>query len=278
MSHLKEYKPTTPARRKTSVINYKEILTTDKPYKKLTVGKKVNAGRNNSGKITVRHKGASGIRKVLRKITFKRDFTKGFKVLTIEYDPNRSSFISLVVDLFNGEKKYILHTKDLIVGKTYNLSKDFEEGADYKLKDIPVGSFICQIELNPNQGAKIIRSAGSFAQVTAQEDKYTTLRLPSGEVRKFLAECKCVLGRIGNQAHELVRIGKAGRKRKMGVRPTVRGKVMNPVDHPHGGGEARNPIGLTSPKTPWGKIALGVRTRKKKKASNKFIIKRRNKK
>ena len=247
-------------------------------HKKLTTGKKINAGRNNSGKITVRHRGASGIRKVLRDITFKRSFKKGFKVLTIEYDPNRTGFISLVIDLENGEKKYILHTKDLVVGKTYNLSKDFEDGADYELKDIPVGSFVCQIELNPNQGAKIIRSAGSYAQVTAQEGRYTTLKLPSGEIRKFLSECSCVLGRIGNQSHELVRIGKAGRVRKKGFRPTVRGKVMNPVDHPHGGGEARNPIGLTSPKTPWGKIALGVKTRDKKKASGKFIIQRRNKK
>jgi large subunit ribosomal protein L2 len=278
MSTIKLYKPTTPGRRKTSVINYKEILTTDTPYKKLTTGKKINAGRNNSGKITVRHRGASGIRKVLRDITFKRSFKKGFKVLTIEYDPNRTGFISLVIDLENGEKKYILHTKDLVVGKTYNLSKDFEDGADYELKDIPVGSFVCQIELNPNQGAKIIRSAGSYAQVTAQEGRYTTLKLPSGEIRKFLSECSCVLGRIGNQSHELVRIGKAGRVRKKGFRPTVRGKVMNPVDHPHGGGEARNPIGLTSPKTPWGKIALGVKTRDKKKASGKFIIQRRNKK
>jgi large subunit ribosomal protein L2 len=278
MSTIKLYKPTTPGRRKTSVINYKEILTTDTPYKKLTTGKKINAGRNNSGKITVRHRGASGIRKVLRDITFKRSFKKGFKVLTIEYDPNRTGFISLVIDLENGEKKYILHTKDLLVGKTYNLSKDFEDGADYELKDIPVGSFVCQIELNPNQGAKIIRSAGSYAQVTAQEGRYTTLKLPSGEIRKFLSECSCVLGRIGNQSHELVRIGKAGRVRKKGFRPTVRGKVMNPVDHPHGGGEARNPIGLTSPKTPWGKIALGVKTRDKKKASGKFIIQRRNKK
>jgi large subunit ribosomal protein L2 len=278
MSTIKEYKPTTPARRKTSVINYRQILTTSKPYKKLTIGKKSKAGRNNSGKITVRHRGASGIRKVLRQITFKRDFKKGFKVLTIEYDPNRTSFISLVTDLSNGQKKYILHTKDLKVGNTYNLSKDFQEGADYKLMDVPVGSFVCQVELNPNQGAKIVRSAGTYAQVTAQEDKYTTLKLPSGEVRKFLSQCNCVLGRIGNQAHELVRIGKAGRKRKMGIRPTVRGKVMNPVDHPHGGGEARNSIGLTSPKTPWGKIALGVKTRDKKKSSNKFIISRRNKK
>jgi large subunit ribosomal protein L2 len=277
MSNLKLYKPTTPARRKTSVINYKNILTKDKPYKKLLLAKSKSGGRNNSGKITVRHIGG-GYRKLVRVITYKHNFTQGYKVQSIEYDPNRTAFICLIIDLATAKKHYILHTKGLEAGKIYRPSNDFIEGNRYDLQALPVGSFVSQVELQPNQGAKLVRSAGNYAQVTAQEEKYTTLLLPSGEVRKFLNNCKCVLGRIGNESFELVRVGKAGRNVHKGIRPTVRGKVMNPADHPHGGGEARNPIGLKRPKTPWGKPALGARTRDKKKASSKFIIKRRNKK
>ncbi len=277
MSNLKFYKPTTPALRKTSVINYKKVLTGDKPYKKLLVSKKNNAGRNNSGRITIRHRGG-GYRKLVRAVDFKRNFEDGFKVLTIEYDPGRTAFVSLVIDLKSGEKKYILYTKGLKVGEKYQTTQDISDGNTYHLKNLPVGSYVCQVESLPGQGAKLIRSAGNYAQVTAQEEKYTTLKLPSGEVKKFLGLCTCTLGRIGNESHELVRIGKAGRVRKKGFRPTVRGKVMNPVDHPHGGGEARNPIGLKYPKTPWGKHALGVKTRKKKKPGSQLIVKRRNKK
>jgi large subunit ribosomal protein L2 len=275
MSRVKVYKPTTPARRKTSVINYREVLTGDKPYKKLLKRVTKTAGRNSRGKITVRHRGG-GNRKLVRQVNFKRDFPKGFKVLTIEYDPTRTAFISLVSDLRTGDKHYVLYTKGMKVGDKYNVSHNLGEGDLVKLSEAPLGAQVCQIELQPGQGAKIVRSAGNYAQVTAKEEDYVTLKLPSGEVRRFLGDCSCVIGRIGNEANELVRIGKAGRVRNKGRRPQVRGKVMNPVDHPHGGGEARNPIGLKSPKTKWGKIALGVKTRNKKKASGRLIVKRRN--
>jgi large subunit ribosomal protein L2 len=276
-SLIKLYKPTTPSRRKTSVVNYKSVLTTSKPFKKLLVRKKRNAGRNNSGKITIRHRGG-GAKKMLRLIDFKKNFEEGFKVLTVEYDPNRSAFICLVVDIKIGTKHYILYTKGLEAGKQYGVKKDNEDGVKDKLKNFPVGSFVNQIELQPKQGAKIVRSAGNYAQVTAKEEMYVTLKLPSGEIRRFLAECEGVLGRVGKEYHELIRVGKAGRTRHKGFRPTVRGKVMNPVDHPHGGGEARNPIGLKYPKTPWGKHATGVKTRNKNKLSNRLILKRRVKK
>lgn len=274
MSKIRVYKPHNPGLRKTSVISYRDILTTNKPYKKLVVRKKNSAGRNETGKITVRHRGG-GHRKLIRLVDYKNNFEKGFKVETIEYDPNRTSFICLVVDLKNGTKKYILHTKGLQVGKSYFGANNLEIGKRMKLRDVPLGSQVSQVELQPGKGAQLIRSAGNYADVTAKEDDYITLKLPSGEIRKFLPDCTCVLGRIGNESHELVRIGKAGRKRNMGIRPTVRGKVMNPVDHPHGGGEARNPIGLKNPKTPWGKVALGVKTRNKKKSSSRLIVKRR---
>ncbi len=277
MSRIKVYKPTTNARRKTSVVAYSEVLTTSDPYKKLLIRKPRKAGRNSSGKITVRHQGG-GYKKMVRIVDFKRDFQAGFKVLTVEYDPGRSSFICLVSDLITGEKKYILHSKGMSVGMRLNVSKEITDGNQVTLNTLPIGTFVSQIELNPNQGAKLVRSAGNYAIVTAKEDKWVTLKLPSGEIRKFLGECKAVVNRVGNEANELVRLGKAGRVRRMGVRPTVRGKVMNPVDHPHGGGEARNSIGLKYPKTPWGKHALGVRTRDKKLSSSKFIVKRRNKK
>jgi large subunit ribosomal protein L2 len=238
---------------------------------------KKKGGRNSRGKITVRHQGG-GSRKMVRQIDFKMNFEKGFKVLTIEYDPNRTALISLVLDLKTQEKKYVLYTKGLRIGETYhNEGEEVIPGAKAKLEDSQVGAFVSQVEINPGQGAKVVRSAGNYAVVTAKEEKYVTLKLPSGEIRKFLAGCGCVINRVGNEAHGQVRIGKAGRKRRMGIRPTVRGKVMNPVDHPHGGGEARNPIGMAHPKTKWGKPAMGVRTRKDKRTS-KFIVKKRNKK
>jgi large subunit ribosomal protein L2 len=275
MSTLKLYKPTTAARRHSSVVNYKEILTTNEPYKNLLVRKKTNAGRNSSGKITVRHQGG-GSRNLVRIIDFKRNFPEGLKVVTVEYDPNRTSFICLVSCLKTGTKKYILHSKGMKVGDILQNDISLKDGNQVALSTLPVGTEVSQIELNPNGGSKIVRSAGTYAIVTAKEDKYVTLKLPSGEIRKFLGTCSCVVSRMGNAAHGLVRIGKAGRVRNKGVRPSVRGKVMNPVDHPHGGGEARNSIGMPYPKTPWGKHALGVKTRDKKKASAKFIIKRKN--
>ena len=277
MSLLKHYKPTTPARRHSSVINFSEIVTTSKPYKKLIIRKKNMAGRNNTGKITIRHRGG-GYRNMVRQIDFKRNFPEGFRVISIEYDPGRTSFICLVTDLFSGTKKYILHSKGLKVGEKYGLDQEITEGNQIALSNVPVGSFVSQIEINPNGGAKMVRSAGNYAIVTAQDEKYTTLKLPSGEIRKFLGVCRCVIGRIGKEVHNQVRYGKAGRIRHMGFRPTVRGKVMNPVDHPHGGGEARNSIGMKYPKTPWGKHAIGVKTRDPKKASSRVIVARRVKK
>ncbi len=274
MSKIRVYKPFNPGLRKTSVINYREILTTNKPTKKLTIRKKNYAGRNETGRITVRHRGG-GHRNLVRLVDYKNTFEKGFKVNTIEYDPNRSAFICLVTDLRTGAKHYILHTKGLEAGQSYFGATNLEVGRRIKLKDVPLGAQVSQIEMQPGKGAQMVRSAGNYADVTAKEADYITIKLPSGEIRKFLPDCLCVLGRIGNESHELVRIGKAGRKRNMGIRPTVRGKVMNPVDHPHGGGEARNPIGLKNPKTPWGKVALGVKTRNKKKHSSKLIVKRR---
>jgi large subunit ribosomal protein L2 len=274
MSKIKLYKPTTPGRRKTSVINYADILTSKKPFKKLTYRQKSNAGRNASGKITVRHRGG-GARKLIRIVNFKRSFDSGFKVLTIEYDPGRTAFISLVSDMQTGDKHYVLHTEGMEVGKVYKQNSGLISGNTVQLKDLPIGSFVSQIEIKPNQGSKIVRSAGTYAVVTAKSDGYVTLKLPSGEIRKFLEVCQAVYSKVGNSAHNLVRLGKAGRVRHKGFRPTVRGKVMNPVDHPHGGGEARNSIGMKYPKTPWGKHALGVRTRKLKKQSSKLILKRR---
>jgi large subunit ribosomal protein L2 len=276
MSTLKLYKPTTPSRRKSSRVDYKNILTTNEPFKKLTIRKSRTGGRSR-GKITVRHIGG-GARKMIRLVNFKRNFPLGFKIKTIEYDPNRTAFISLVTDLNSGDNHYILHNNSFEVGKSYNLNSDLEAGNQVELGSLPVGSLVSEVELQPGQGAKVVRSAGNYAEVTAKEEEYTTLKLPSGEIRKFLNTCKGVIGRIGNTVHEFVRIGKAGSTRLKGTRPTVRGKVMNPVDHPHGGGEARNSIGLKYPKTPWGKHALGVKTRNKKKNSSKVIIQRRKKK
>ena len=277
MSILKHYKPTTPARRKTSVVDYSKVLTGDKPQKNLLKRKKTMAGRNNRGKITVRHRGG-GARKQVRIVNYKRNFPEGAKVVSVEYDPNRTAFVCLVVDLRTGKKCYILHSKSLRKGAIIRNSEEVHTGNTVALKNIPVGTAVSQIELNPGQGAKMVRSAGTYAIVTAKSEDTVSLKLPSGEIRKFNAVCTCVVDRVGNEVSELVRIGKAGRQRHKGIRPTVRGKVMNPVDHPHGGGEARNSIGMAYPKTPWGKHALGVKTRNKKKSSNKFIVSRRKKK
>lgn len=276
MSKVKVYKPTTPARRKTSVVNYSAVLTTDKPNKKLIKRKKTTAGRSR-GKITIRHRGG-GARKLVREVDFKRNFPEGFKIVSIEYDPTRTAFVALVVDIKTGNKKYIIHTKGMKVGDIFGIDEEIKNCNHVTLNTVPVGTEISQIELQPGKGAQIARSAGTYVVVTAKEDKFVSLKMPSGEIRKVLGTCLCVIGRVGNDGHGLVRVGKAGRKRHMGIRPTVRGKVMNPVDHPHGGGEARNPIGLKYPKTPWGKHALGVKTRKKTKPSTKFIVKRRKKK
>jgi len=277
MSTIKVYKPTTNARRHTSVIDYKKSLTPGvRPTKSLLLRKKMMAGRS-GGKIAVRHQGG-GARKMIRQIDFKRDFPIGFKVVTVEYDPTRTAFVCLVTCLKSGNKKYILHTKGLEVGQKVQQETNLADGNQVKLGDIPVGTHVSQIELHPGSGAKVVRSAGAYATVTAKDGLYVTLKLPSSEIRKFLAICTCVVNRVGNEAHGLVRLGKAGRVRNMGVRPSVRGKVMNPVDHPHGGGEARNSIGMKYPKTPWGKHATGVRTRTVKKASSRLIVSRRKSK
>lgn len=273
---IKIYKPTTPGRRQTSVVNYKEFLTTSTPEKSLLVRKNKSAGRSANGKITVRHIGG-GARKLVRLIDYKRSFADGFKVLTVEYDPNRSAFISLVLDLKSGKKSYIINTKNMKVGDIQGHNKEIVSGNHLKLKDLPVGSEVSQVELRPGEGAKLVRGAGTYAIVTAKDGAFVSIKLPSSEIRKVLGECLCVVSRVSNESHNLVRLGKAGRTRRMGIRPTVRGKAMNPVDHPHGGGEGRNSIGLKYPKTPWGKHALGVKTRKPKNPTNKFIVSRRKK-
>lgn len=276
MSKVKLYKPTTAARRHTSVTDYAAVLTKNvKPTKSLILRKKNASGRNNTGKITVRHRGG-GYRNLVRKVDFNRQFPLGYKVVTVEYDPNRSAFICLVVDLQTGAKHYVLHTDGMKEGQKYGGNKEITDANNVKLATVPVGTEVSQIELNPGQGAKLVRGAGTFATVTAREDRFVTVKLPSGEIRKLNENCGCVINPVGNGSHNKLRIGKAGRNRHMGIRPTVRGKVMNPVDHPHGGGEARNSIGLKYPKTPWGKHALGVSTRRPKKQSSKFIITRKN--
>ena len=271
---IKKYKPTTPGRRNMSTLVNDE-LTKKAPEKKLLAKKNKKAGRNNQGKITVRHIGG-GAKKKYRIIDFKRDKDNIIgKVASIEYDPNRSANIALI-NYIDGEKRYIIAPLDLKVGdKVVSGEKvDVKIGNAMLLKNIPVGTVIHNIEMNPKAGAVLVRSAGSSAQILGREDKYVLVRLRSGETRKILGTCKASIGTVGNIDHELVHIGKAGRKRHMGIRPTVRGSVMNPVDHPHGGGEGRTPIGRKSPMTPWGKPALGYKTRKKKKTSEKLIVSR----
>ena len=259
-----------------SVLTFDEI-TTDTPEKSLLAPLHKEAGRNNSGKITVRHQGG-GVKRKYRIIDFKRN-KDGIPatVKTIEYDPNRSANIALLV-YADGEKRYILAPKGLQVGQKLmsGANADIMVGNALPIVNIPVGSLIHNIELHPGKGGQIARSAGVSAQILGREDKDVLVRLGSGEVRKILATCKATIGEVGNESHELVRIGKAGRARHMGLRPEVRGSVMNPNDHPHGGGEGKCPVGRPAPMTPWGKKAMGVKTRKNKQASTKLIVRRRN--
>lgn len=275
---IKKYNPVTPGLRGMTVSTFEEI-TASKPEKSLTVTLKKHSGRNSRGKITVRHRGG-GTRNKYRIIDFKRnkDGIPG-NVKTIEYDPNRSANIALVV-YADGEKKYILAPEGLKVGNVIysGTDADIQVGNALPIANIPVGTLIHNIELKPGKGGQLVRSAGNGAQLMAKEGKYAQVRLPSGEVRKVLMNCRATIGEVGNGDHSNIQIGKAGRKRHMGIRPTVRGSVMNPNDHPHGGGEGRTPIGRKSPVTPWGKPTLGYKTRKKNKASNQYIVKRRNEK
>ena len=273
---IKVYNPYTPSRRNMTGLDF-DVITTDKPEKSLLVSKKKTAGRNNQGKITVRHHGG-GNRQKYRIIDFKRNKDNiPAKVVTIEYDPNRTANIALIV-YADGTKTYILAPAGLKVGDNLMNGPEAEVriGNCLPLANIPVGTEIHNIELVPGKGGQLVRSAGNSAQLMAREGKYATLRLPSGEMRYVPIMSRATIGSVGNGEHSLVNIGKAGRKRHMGIRPTVRGSVMNPNDHPHGGGEGRAPIGRPGPSTPWGKPALGLKTRKKKNKSNKMIIRTRS--
>lgn len=274
---IKKYKPTSPARRQMSVLSFEEITCTT-PEKSLLAPLTKKAGRNFQGRITVRHHGGGAKRKY-RIIDFKRnkDGIPG-KVATIEYDPNRTANIALI-NYADGEKRYILAPNGLKVGDVIEsgVDADIKTGNALPLRSIPVGTMVHNVELTVGKGGQLVRSAGSEAQLMAKEGRYATLRLPSGEMRLVLIDCRATIGQVGNLSHELVTIGKAGRKRHMGFRPTVRGSVMNPVDHPHGGGEGRAPIGRPAPVTPWGKPALGLKTRKKNKKTDKYIVRRRTK-
>lgn len=273
---IKSYKPTSAGRRFYTSIDFNEVSKKE-PEKSLVVSLKKSAGRNNQGKITVRHRGG-GNRVKYRIIDFKRNKDNiPAKVVSIEYDPNRSSFIALL-NYADGEKRYILAPRGLNVGDTVMSGENVEikVGNCLKLKDIPVGTVIHNIEVHPGKGGQLVRSAGNEARLVAKEGKYATIKLPSGEVRMVLLECRATIGQVGNTDHQNVSLGKAGRKRHMGIRPTVRGSVMNPVDHPHGGGEGKSPVGRPAPLTPWGKKAMGVKTRKNKKHSDRLIIKRIN--
>ena len=274
---IKTYNPYTPSRRHMTGSDFSEITKT-KPEKSLTYSLKKNSGRNNQGKITVRHRGG-GVRRKYRMIDFKR--TKDgipAKVVAIEYDPNRTANIALIC-YADGVKSYIIAPYKLEVGATIMNGPDAEVhiGNCLPLANIPVGTEVHNVELHPGRGAQMVRSAGNSAQLMAKEGKYATLRLPSGEMRMVSLNCRATIGQVGNIDHDLINIGKAGRKRHMGIRPTVRGSVMNPNDHPHGGGEGRAPVGRKAPLTPWGKPALGYKTRNNKK-TDKFIVRRRNSK
>jgi large subunit ribosomal protein L2 len=275
---IRKYNPTSPGLRGMTVSTFEEI-TTSTPEKSLTVTLKKNAGRNVRGKITVRHRGG-GTRAKYRIIDFKRnkDGIPG-KVTTIEYDPNRSANIALIV-YADGEKRYIIAPNKLVVGDVVvsGPDADIKVGNALPVANIPVGTIIHNIEMKPGKGGQMVRSAGNGAQLMAKEGDYASVRLPSGEVRKIRMECRATIGEVGNLDHENIKIGKAGRKRHMGIRPTVRGSVMNPNDHPHGGGEGKTGIGRVSPVTPWGKPALGYKTRKKNNPSNQYIVKKRNEK
>lgn len=271
----KKFRPITPSLRNMTVSDFAEI-TKKTPEKSLLTVKKKKSGRNAQGKITVRHQGG-GNRQKYRIIDFKRNKTDmEAEVIGIEYDPNRSSNIALI-KYTDGTLSYILAPKGLTDGDKVISSEtaDIKPGNCLKIENIPVGTLIHNIEINPNQGGKLVRAAGQSAQLMAKEGKYAHLRLPSGEMRLVLAKCRATIGVIGNEEHENIKLGKAGRKRHLGIRPTVRGSVMNPVDHPHGGGEGKAPIGHSGPMTPWGKPALGYKTRKKHKKSDRLITKRR---
>ena len=273
---IKRYKPTSSARRFMSVSTFEEITTT-KPERSLLEDQRHTGGRNAQGKITVRHHGG-GNRRKYRIIDFKRNKDSIEAVVkTIEYDPNRSANIALVC-YADGEKRYILAPYGLKVGDklTSGTGSDIKVGNALRLADIPVGTMIHNIELQPGKGGQIARSAGMSAQLMAKDSKLATVKMPSGEMRYIPLNCKATIGQVGNLDHEIIRIGKAGKVRHMGIRPTVRGSVMNPCDHPHGGGEGRSPIGRPGPVTPWGKPALGYKTRKKKNKTDKFILKRIN--
>ena len=273
---IKSYNPYTPSRRNMTGSDFSEI-TKSTPEKSLLASKKKTAGRNNQGKITVRHHGG-GNRQKYRLIDFKRN-KEGVpaKVIGIEYDPNRTANIALIC-YADGEKAYILAPQGLTDGMTVmnGAEAEIRVGNCLPLSAIPVGTKVHNIELYPGKGGQMVRSAGNSAQLMAKEGKYATLRLPSGEMRMVPIVCRATIGVVGNGDHNLINLGKAGRKRHMGIRPTVRGSVMNPNDHPHGGGEGRAPVGRPSPMTPWGKPAMGLKTRKKKKQSNKLIIRRRD--
>jgi len=274
---IKDYRPTSPARRHMTVSSFEEI-TKAQPEKALLVALKEKAGRNDAGRITVRHQGGGEKRKY-RIIDFKRNKDEvPAKVAGIEYDPNRSANIALL-HYADGEKRYILSPNGLHVGDTVVSGKDADirVGNALPLQNIPVGTVIHNIELHAGKGGQLTRSAGNAAQLTAKEGKFAQVRLPSGEVRMVRSECRATIGQVGNAEHENITIGKAGKKRHMGIRPTVRGSVMNPSDHPHGGGEGKAPIGRPSPVTPWGKPTLGYKTRRKKNKSDQYIIKRRTK-
>ena len=274
---VKKFRPTTPSRREMTMATFEEI-TTNVPEKSLLVSLSKNAGRNAQGKITVRHRGGGAKRKY-RVIDFKRnkDGVVG-TVATIEYDPNRTAYIALVV-YADGEKRYILAPAGLKVGDKVEsgANADIKPGNALPLKNIPIGTVVHNVELQVGKGGQLVRSAGSSAQLMAKEGNYATLRLPSGEMRYVRIECRATVGTVSNATNDIINLGKAGRKRHMGWRPTVRGSVMNPNDHPHGGGEGKSPVGRPSPVTPWGKPALGYKTRKKNKASDKLIVSRRTK-
>lgn len=273
---LKLYKPTTSARRHTSVVDYAKVARKPMSPKSMLVSKAKSGGRNQHGKITVRHIGG-GMRKKLRVMDLRQKFDIPAKVLSIEYDPNRSAFLALIV-YKDGAKGYVVAPQDLKVGDEIISSKssvEIKAGNRTALSNIPVGTLVHDVELYPGKGGQMAKGAGAGASVMAVEGGYAILKLPSGELRKVLETGMATVGQVSNPDHINVRIGKAGRMRWKGIRPTVRGKAMNPVDHPHGGGEGKNPIGLKYPKTPWGKHALGVKTRRKNLASDKFIVKRR---
>ena len=275
---VKKFNPITPSRRQMTMPTFEEI-TSQEPEKSLLAPLKVKAGRNNQGKITVRHRGGT-VKRKYRIIDFKRNKDEvPAKVATIEYDPNRTAYIALVV-YTDGEKRYILAPAGLKVGDIIEsgVNADIKPGNALPLKNMPVGTVVHNIELQRGKGGQLVRAAGNSAQLMAKEGDYATLRLPSGEMRYVRIECRATIGTLSNATNDIVNIGKAGRKRHMGWRPTVRGSVMNPNDHPHGGGEGKSPVGRPSPVTPWGKPALGYKTRKNKKYSDKFIIKDRRSK